>query len=318
MFAAPAPLFNPEFAHDVREGFSARRKTLPARWLYDDLGSALFEAITHLPEYGLTRADAALLREHSPEIVDAAGHPSLIVELGSGTGSKTRHVLEAASAHTRISYKPIDVSSAALRACALELSSLEAVNIEPIAASYFEGLGRALANRGQRRALILFLGSTIGNFSPSERVEFLRELHSRMQPGDSLLLGTDLVKPENILLPAYDDPLGVTAAFNRNLLVRMNRELGANFDLSRFHHEARYDVHHARIEMHLVANAQTSVTIEALSQDVAFKPGETIWTESSYKFTPERIRRTASESGWRSAAQWIESEWCFAETLLAH
>jgi dimethylhistidine N-methyltransferase len=297
------------FARDVAEGLARERKTLPASWLYDDLGSALFEAITHLPEYGLTRADAALLEQAAPEIIAEAGKPELVVELGSGTGSKTRHILNAAAP---VDYRPIDISRTALEACALSLATLDNVTIRPIEARYLEGVEQALNGS---RALILFLGSTIGNFTRPEAEDFLRELRRRVRPGDSLLLGADLVKDRTRILAAYDDALGVTAAFNLNLLARINRELEGEFRLDRFAHVARYNRRHSRVEMHLRSRAAQTVRIGALGRDVAFRAGETIWTESCHKFEANEIRQIGERAGWRMARQWTEDSWGFSETL---
>jgi L-histidine N-alpha-methyltransferase len=323
MFAAAAslplapPRADPAFAHDVAEGLTrARQKTLPASWLYDTVGSALFEVITLLPEYGLTRADAALLQCAAKEIVATAGEPELIVELGSGTGAKTRHVLTAAAARGSVHYLPIDISQAALRNCDAALHAIDGVSIEPIEATYLEGIDLALARRrpGQR-ALILFLGSTIGNFTRVDASVFLHRIRQRLLPGDSLLVGTDLVKQAATLLRAYDDSLGVTAAFNLNLLARINRELDGQFDLARFLHEARYNERQSRIEMHLRSRVAQRVAIDALDLTVSFARGETIWTESSHKFRAEEIRRMGEQAGWQNARQWIDREWGFAETL---
>jgi dimethylhistidine N-methyltransferase len=318
MFAlAPAPVTSP-FARDIAEGLAMEQKTIPASWLYDELGSALFEAITVLPEYGLTRADSALLERASHEIVGSAHAPGLIVELGSGTGSKTRHILDAAVAHRPVEYAPIDISRTALEACQASLKSIRGVTVRPIEATYIEGIESALAWRpAGQRALILFLGSTIGNFAAPDAEVFLHAIRQRMRPGDSLLLGADLVKEASRLIAAYDDPLGVTAAFNLNLLARVNRELGGAFRLSRFAHEARYNERLSRIEMHLRSRISQSVRIDALGVEVKFRKGETIWTESSHKFEPEGIRRMGESAGWHAVRQWIDSDWGFAETLFA-
>jgi len=321
---APAPSYplasscvDPAFARDVAEGLARpRRKSLPASWLYDAVGSALFEVITLLPEYGLTRADAALLECASDEIVAAAGKPGLIVELGSGTGSKTRHILEAASATGPVKYLPIDISRTALSNCEATLQSIDRVSIEPIEATYLEGIDLALARRQPgERALMLFLGSTIGNFTRVEASVFLHRIRQRMLPGDSLLLGADLVKDTATLIRAYDDPLGVTAAFNLNLLARINRELGGQFDLGRFAHEARHNERQSRVEMHLRSRVAQRVSIDALDLTVSFARGETIWTESSHKFRAQEIRRIGERAGWQMSRQWIDPEWGFAETL---
>lgn len=319
MFAPAVPQVNAELARDVAEGLSRKpQKTLPASWLYDDVGSALFEVITVLPEYGLTRADGALLRGSAGEIIAAAGKPELIFELGSGTGTKTRHILLAAAMHCSVRYLPIDISRAALDNCGLAMQAIGGVGVEPIEASYLEGIGQAVTRRGpDERVLILFLGSTIGNFTPAEAQTFLHRVRQRMRPGDSLLLGADLVKPREKLIAAYDDSLGVTAAFNLNLLARINRELDGEFDLSKFAHEARYSERGSRIEMHLRSRVSQTVAIQALDMRVRFLKGETIWTESSHKFRAEEIRWLGEQAGWHTERQWIDSEWGFAETLFS-
>jgi L-histidine N-alpha-methyltransferase len=310
---------NADFAQAVVEGLTrGRQKTLPASWLYDEVGSALFEAITVLPEYGLTRADSGLLERAAGEIMRAAGSPRVIVELGSGTGTKTRHLLAAAASARpgAVEYRPIDISGAALDACAKSLAGMRGVSIEPIEATYLDGIGAAMANRRPRRhALLLFLGSTIGNFSRSEATLFLRRVRRTMQPGDHLLLGADLVKPREKLIGAYDDPIGVTAAFNRNILARINRELDGEFNLAAFAHEARYNERLARIEMHLRSCVGQDVRIGALDLTVSFAAGETIWTESSHKFGAEEIARMGERAGWRALRQWIDRDWGFAEAL---
>ncbi len=319
--AAPAPCspahVNPEFAEAVRNGLTRKgRKTIPPSWLYDEVGSALFEVITLLPEYGVTRAEASLLANAADEIIRASARPSRIVELGSGTGTKTRHILRAASRLQAIRYTPIDISPAALRSCAETLGGMENVAIEPVASTYLEGVDLATSAREPGRPmLLLFLGSTIGNFTRTEAASFLSRLSRRMQPGDYLLLGADLVKSRARLLSAYDDPIGVTAAFNLNLLARINRELDADFDVARFAHEARYNDRYSRVEMHLRSLAAQQVRIRRLGIAVNFLAGETIWTESSHKFRAEEISRMGQRGGWTCVRQWVDGEWGFAETL---
>lgn len=317
----------PPFARDVLIGLSDPvQKYLSAQYFYDAVGSALFEAITALPEYGLTRADARLLQRHAPEIVGlAAGRESdrpsglSYIELGSGSGLKTRWILEAGAAMGAVDYTPIDVSSAALGMCRAALETISAVRITPRNATYLDGLRAALAGRrAGERVLVLFLGSTIGNFAPPDALAFLTEIRRLLEPHDSLLLGTDLLKPLDLLLPAYDDPTGVTAAFNRNLLARINRELGGDFDLRAFDHEVRFDAAESRIEMHLRVTRFQEVRIHALGEEFRFPftAGETIWTEASYKFTEAGVRDLARSAGFHCARQWTDAEWPFAETLL--
>jgi L-histidine Nalpha-methyltransferase len=305
-----------EFARDVRAGLTrADQKTLSCRYLYDEVGSALFEAITCLPEYGLTRADARLLQRHAAEILARVAGRILVAELGSGRGAKTRPVLEQLSRRQQVAYYPIDVSCAALERCARELAPL--ATIVPLEENYLDGLERVAGLRSSGETLVLlFLGSTIGNFEPDAAIDFLTEVRSRLMAGDALLLGTDLVKPTEQMLIAYDDPAGVTAAFNLNLLGRINRELNGDFDLRRFDHFAHYDAEAQRIEMHLRSRARQTVNIHKAELVVEFFAGETIWTESSHKFRPEQIASIARAAGFRLERQWIDCDWPFAESLL--
>ncbi len=311
------------FAADVRCGLLREGpKELPSKYLYDAMGSALFEAISLLPEYGLTRADERLLRRHAGEIAALAASPARarigrVVELGSGTGKKARWLLEELCRRHSTSYFPIDVSRAALAACRAELGDIPALRITGCLGEYLDGLREAAAGRGSgERMLVLFLGSTIGNFDRAGGTRFLGDVRRIFEPGDGLLLGTDLEKPEAQLLRGYDDPLGITAAFNRNLLARINRELGANFDLRNYEHVARYNQAERRIEMYLRAEREQTVRIPKAGFSVTLRAGETIWTESSHKYAPEEPRRMAEQCGFRQAAQWIDAEWSFAETLL--
>lgn len=307
-----------QFARDVRAGLGQPgQKWIPCKYLYDAVGSALFEAISVLPEYGLTRADERILRRHAGEIAAAVSPPLVVAELGSGSGRKTRLILEALARRQPTTYHPIEISAAALALTERELNHLDGVSVRGFEAEYLDGLGRAAARRSaEERLLVLFLGSSIGNFNRNEDCEFLVKIRSLLRAGDALLLGTDLVKPISQILPAYDDPAGVTAAFNLNLLGRMNRELGGNFGLRRFVHEARYDERERRIEMHLRACDSHEVRIEKAGLDVHFSRGETIWTESSYKYASEDVVQMAETTGFRAARQWVDEDWPFAESLL--
>lgn len=305
-----------EFARDVRTGLTrAGQKTLPCRYLYDPVGSALFEAITYLPEYGLTRADARLIQKHAAALIGRLPENLVVAELGSGTGNKTWAILKQLRTRQPVTYYPIDISSAALTLCAQSLASLGAV--VPLEAGYLEGL-RTVAERrvSGQTLLVLFLGSTIGNFEPEAALDFLFSVRQCLRPGDALLLGTDLVKPAEQLLAAYDDPAGVTAAFNLNLLARINRELHADFDLRQFVHVARYRQQEQRVEMHLRSRLAQCVSIRAADLAVEFAAGETVCTEASHKFRPEQIAPMARAAGFRLAEQWIDSVWPFAENLL--
>ena len=307
-----------EFASDVRAGLTrAGQKELPSKYLYDDVGSALFEVISHLPEYGLTRADERLLRRHASDIVDRLATPVAVAELGSGSGKKSRWVLEALCRKQRTFYYPVEISRSALAMCVRELRDIDSISILGFEREYLDGLLEVAAQRkGGQHLLVLFLGSTIGNFDRPAGVEFLAEVRRILEPGDSLLLGTDLEKPSTQVLAAYDDELGVTAAFNLNLLARVNRELDADFDLRQFSHMARIN-HEARsVEMHLRSRRRQTVSIPAADVRVEFLEGETIWTESSHKYSTEEIFQMARDAGFRCDAQWIDEEWPFAENLL--
>jgi dimethylhistidine N-methyltransferase len=305
------------FALDVRTGLTRPgQKELPSVYLYDALGSALFEAIALLPEYGLTRADERILRRHARAIVERLPVPLVVTELGSGSGRKTRWILEALARGGPVTYYPIDISAAALARCKLELAALGSIGVVGLEQPYLEGLAEVAARRsGGEALLVLFLGSTIGNFERAAAEEFLRAIRRSLCPGDGLLLGTDLVKPPARLIAAYDDPTGVTAAFNLNLLARINRELGGNFALRHFAHQARYDRMRQRIEMHLVSRRRQTVSIPASGVTVTFEKGETIWTEACHKFLLDGLEGMAARCGFRSQAQWVDPEWPFAESL---
>jgi L-histidine N-alpha-methyltransferase len=309
---------NSELIADVRLGLTkAGQKELPSKYLYDVVGSALFEVISVLPEYGLTRADERLLRRHSEDIVARLKPPTTVAELGSGSGKKTRWMLEALSRHQHISYCPIEISRAALTMCERELGDIDSVSIVGFEREYLDGLLEVAARRrAGEQLLVLFLGSTIGNFEHPADVKFLRQMRGILRTGDALLLGTDLAKPIHQLLDAYDDPLGVTAAFNLNLLARINRELDADFILQQFEHVARFNQDVGSIEMHIRSLKEQTVTIPAAALSVTFHQDETIWTESSHKFSLVEVFRIAENAGFRCDAQWIDEEWPFAENLL--
>jgi dimethylhistidine N-methyltransferase len=317
--AAPALArsVNRIFACDVRLGLShAQQKWLPCKYLYDKLGSVLFEAISDLPEYGLTRADERLLRRYSPEIIDRLSGPLFVAELGSGSGRKTRWLLEAVSARQRTCYYPIEISASALARCQRELGDINSIDIVGFEREYLDGLFEVASRRKDGdRLLLLFLGSSIGNFAASDATKFLAELRGILRPGDALLLGTDLEKPVPQLVKAYDDELGVTAAFNLNLLGRINRELGGDFDLTQFTHQVRVSPDGRCIEMHLRSERPQTVHIPAAETVAHFAEGETIWTENSYKYRPEDVFRMARDSGFRCEASWIDEEWLFSENL---
>jgi len=307
-----------DFAADIRSGLmKAGQKELPSKYLYDTLGSKLFEAITELPEYGLTRADERLLRGHAHEIVQRIPGEVVVCELGSGSGMKTRWILEALARRRHTYYFPIEISRTALAVCRRELSDIDSVGIVGLEREYIDGLLDVAARRQEgQRILVLFLGSTIGNFSHPADVDFLREIRAILRPGDALLLGTDLEKPVPQLLEAYDDPLGVTAAFNLNLLARINRELQGDFDPRGFEHMAKFNTETRSVEMHLRSTRTQTVAIRGASLKVAFEKEETIWTENSHKYSLADVDPMAEAGGFHCEARWIDQEWPFAESLL--
>ena len=254
---------------------------------------------------------------HAEEITGQVASPLRVAELGSGSGKKTRLILEAVARREPTDYHPIEISPAALQMCRRQLEDLEGVSVLGFESGYLDGLQKVAARRQDgQHLLVLFLGSSIGNFERKPAEEFLRKVRQTLASGDALLLATDLEKAEEQLLRAYDDPLGVTAAFNLNILARINRELGGNFDLSRFRHVARYNVAERRVEMHLRSTADQTVTIRQAGLTVAFRKGETIWTESSHKYAPQEIVEMARRTGFRCAGQWFDGEWAFAQNLL--
>jgi L-histidine N-alpha-methyltransferase len=316
---AVVPQYSPnDFAGEVRAGLCRQgQKELPSKYLYDEVGSALFEVISVLPEYGLTRADERLLRRHAMDIVTRLKSHVLVAELGSGSGKKTRWILEALARRQRTTYCPIELSPTALARCENELGQIDCVSIVGFERSYLDGLLAAAAGRGpDDHLLVLFLGSTIGNFDRDAAERFLGEVRRILSAGDALLLGTDLVKPLDQMLDAYDDALGVTAAFNLNILSRINRELDANFNLAAFRHQVRYDPNHQRIELHLRSLIDQQVEIRRAGCSVTFAANETIWTESSHKFRPSDIAAIAQRCGFRCDSQWMDTTWPFAENLL--
>lgn len=292
-------------ADDVAYYLALTPRQLPSRYLYDELGSSLFEAICRLPWYRITSTERQLLRTRGAEILALVSPIDNIVELGPGSGEKLMTLLMT-SPRRDARVHLVDISAAALTKAAAALAGA-ALTVVPHQATYEDGL--AAIRRGQStggRTLVAFLGSNIGNFDPPGVDAFLRSVRSTLCPGDAFLLGTDLMKPEDELLIAYDDPLGVTAAFNRNLLVRVNRELGADFDVEAFGHQALWNASLARIEMHLVSRMRQRVRVPASELDIMFEPGERIWTESSYKYRVGEIAPLLGRAGFAVTAQWTE------------
>ena len=321
----PAPRFVPnidatqaaQFAADVQYYLSQDPRQLPSRYLYDALGSALFEAICRLPWYRITRAEERLLLAHGGD-VSRRVRPSTIVELGSGNGEKLRMLVEARGSDAEsIDVHVVDVSSSALEAAARALQSFEGVRMTAHQASYEDGLREVCRDREiDERVLVMFLGSNIGNYDPPGANAFLRGMRGQLRTGDALLLGADLIKPERDLTLAYDDPLGVTAAFNRNLLVRINRELGGNFDVSQFAHQAVWNTVKSRIEMHVIARSAQEIHVDAAHVAFTMDQGDRIWTESSYKYRPDDVSGLLEAAGFRVIAQWLDWPDQFALTLV--
>ena len=303
-----------QFAADVRYYLSLTPRQLPSEYLYDALGSALFDAICRLPWYGITRAESRLLAAHRADIFRRIGGLSTIIELGPGNGDKLRLLLNAAERPGGLNVHLVDVSQHALDLAARTVAGFGHVGVVRHCATYDDGLREAMA-QASGRSLIAFLGSNIGNFDPPGAAAFLSNVRSSMSRHDALLLGVDLVKPEQALLLAYDDPIGVTAAFNRNLLARINRELGADFDLDQFRHQAVWNGDESRVEMHLVACCTQHVHVEYAELDVRLEPGERIWTESSYKYSADEVTALLRSCGFAAAAQWIDEADRFALTL---
>jgi L-histidine N-alpha-methyltransferase len=311
--------FAAAFAADVERDLALTPKQLQSKYLYDPLGSSLFDAICRLPWYRITRSELHLLAIHAGSIVAALGETEgTIVELGCGSGDKLMLLAEAltrrgASAHVHL----IDISSQALEQTEQRLHGLQHVSVVGHWSTYEEGLRSAVAERREGSTmLVLLLGSNIGNFDPPAAARFIERIRGALAPGDLLLLGADLVKPERDLLLAYDDPLGVTAAFNKNLLVRINRELGADFDLRAFSHRAVWNREQSRIEMHLVSEKDQTVRIPASGLIVPFRRSEPIWTESSYKYEADGIIEMGLEAGFATRDQWTDTDAGFALTLL--
>jgi dimethylhistidine N-methyltransferase len=305
-----------EIAADVQQGLSASPKWLSPKLLYDAAGSELFEQITCLPEYYPTETERGILRVHADEILIAAGAPSVLMELGAGSANKTTLLLQAALRHhAEVCFYPIDVSASALQEAQVRLNhELPSVHVLPIEMDYTNGIGGLRRIRGHK--LVLYIGSSIGNFEPMEAALLLSRLRRALSPGDHLLLGTDMRKPERILIPAYDDPAGVTARFNLNLLARINRELDADFDLEQFAHRVVWNRKESRIEMHLESLRAQTVAINALDMELTFAKGERIHTENSYKFTSAMLDALWLDSGFAHQQTWADARGWFTVHLL--
>ncbi len=317
LIAGPQPRHAGSFAEDVRSGLSMSPKRLPSKYFYDELGSALFDAITLLPEYYLTRAETEILRDWGWEIVRALGNPIEFIELGSGSAVKTRILIdEALRVQRTLKYSAIDISGEALRASTQALvEAYPTLSVTAYAADYFSILGTGTLKRSGR-VLAMFMGSNIGNYEPDEARALLTGLGASLKPGDGLLLGTDLKKDPHVLEMAYDDATGVTAAFNKNLLSRMNREVGADFNLRDFTYLAKYDAQNGRVCAYLEAARAHKVHIEQLGMTVPFARGERIHTESSYKYSMDDIAALAERTGYALARSWTDKAERFSVNLL--
>jgi L-histidine Nalpha-methyltransferase len=306
----------PPIADDVEAGLLASPKTLPPRLFYDARGSELFEQITALPEYYLTSTERSILELNAAEMIEAAGKDLRVVELGAGSASKTEILLrELARQQGKAIFYPVDVSSAAMEEADERLRRvIPGIELHPVVADYTRGLPFLHSLPG--RKLILYIGSSIGNFEPLQASAILAGIRASMSPGDAVLLGTDMRKSPKRLIPAYDDAAGVTAAFNKNILSRINRELNAEFDLDRFAHRAIWNSDLSRMEMHLESLVPQKVQIRDLGMSVSFSSGETIHTENSYKFSMPMIDSIAANAGLVVERTWSDPRKWFTVNLL--
>lgn len=313
-FAAHAEAASSSLLDTVVEHLRRTPRQLPTHALYDALGSALFDAICCLPWYHITRTEQALLERHAAEIHALAGQPQVLVEFGPGNGSKLETLLAPFGADP-VRVELVDVSAEALTRAWSRLSLRPGADVWLYRHGYERSLARLAQRPHGRPTMLVFLGSNIGNFDTASSAHLLRSMRAALPAGGTLLLGADLVKPDAELLLAYDDPLGVTAAFNRNLLLHVNREAGADFALDGFAHRAIWNADASRVEMHLVSLRRQRVTLPAAEFEVAFAPGETLWTESSYKYEPAHITAMLESAGFSVTAQWVANG--FALTLAA-
>lgn len=305
------------FADDVRRGLTSSPKNLSPKYFYDELGSELFDAICLLPEYYLTRAENEIIERYADEIVGSVPEATTILEMGSGSASKTRLIIEALlRRHQTALFIPVDISESALEnSSRILLQSFPRLRIEAYAAEYFHAL-EELSRKSLGKTLALFLGSNISNFGQAEAPRFLSALRQVLRAGDALLLGADLKKDRTILEPAYDDSIGVTAAFNLNLLVRVNRDLDADFNPRAFRHRAHYNEEKGRVEIYIESLRAQEVTIRKLDLQITFAEGERIHTENSYKYDRPQIQQLAESTGFRCAHTWLDSERRFSSNLL--
>ncbi len=296
----------PAFALEVEQGLTGAVKSLPPKLFYDQRGSELFEEITRLPEYYLTRTELEILRDRSRDILAAAGQGLTLVELGAGTAAKTTTLLHALSAtQLRVQYFPVDISRSALLDARQRIEAqCPRVIVRPVVADFSNGFSFLRNMPGPK--LVVYLGSSIGNFDPDEAVSMLRQVTEHLNDEDRFLIGTDMVKDLSVLLPAYDDAQGVTAEFNRNVLHRLNRDLDGNFDVNSFAHVALWNSEHSRVEMHLESTKPQMACLSLLNLPIPFKAGERIHTENSYKYTLPAVERMLSRSGLTRTNTWMD------------
>ncbi len=301
----------------VRDGLSPRPRRMDPVWFYDALGSRIFDAICALPWYTITRAEGRLLAAHADAMAAALPAETLLIELGPGNGEKSALLARALTdRHGTVDVGLVDISAGALEVAAARIQEIAGAVPIPFEGRFEAGLDELVARRaGARPVTVLFLGSNLGNFDAAAAKAFLAELRLRLRRGDRLLIGADLVKPADRLVRAYDDPLGVTAAFNRNLLVRLNAELAADFNLDAWDHRAVWNGAAGRVEMHLVSRCAQTVTFGELAWSVRFDAGETIWTESSHKYTPDGLTALVETAGFSLERQWIDEQDLFLDAL---
>jgi len=294
---------------EVLEGLQASPKRLPSKFFYDETGSRLFDAICELDEYYLTRTELSIMDACMEEICAAIGPRAMLIEYGSGSSEKIRRILDAPN-DIRV-YVPIDISCRFLQESAARIARrYPHIEVRPVCADFSRPFSLPHPRIATQTKTVYFPGSTIGNFHPDEAVAFLKNMAEIIGPGSSLIIGVDLQKEQDILHAAYNDARGITARFNLNQLVRFNRELGSDFDLRRFEHQALYNPQKGRVEMHIVSTDNQTVHINGAT--IPFRKGETIWTESSYKYTVEGFRKLAARAGFEPVTVWCDAQHFFS------
>jgi L-histidine Nalpha-methyltransferase len=303
---ARQPVLLPAYADEVLQGLRSRPKHLPCKLFYDERGSELFEQITSLPEYYLTRTELSILQANAPDIVQAAGPPVSLVELGAGTAAKTGTLLRAlARRQMRVKYFPVDISPSALSEAQRRVrAEFAGALVKPVVVDFADGFGFLRQIAGKK--FVLYLGSSIGNFDWNAATAMLRQVREQLASGDALLLGTDMVKAADVLVPAYDDPQGVTAEFNKNILRRLNRDFKADFDLQFFDHVAEWSPSQSRMEIYLESTRDQTVHMALAGTRVRFAAGERIHTENSHKYTLDRVASLLCVSGFRLEQSWFD------------